>query len=206
MLNEIKWIFFDIGSTLVDEHLVYEHIFLDIAKLTNKEYEDIYAQAVEIYKQNKKADIELSIKYNLSKRKWYTEDEILYEGVERCLEVLSTKYKIGIIANQSFGTKNRLENWGILKYIDLVIASAEEGVAKPDAKIFEIALQRAKCNPNEAVMIGDRIDNDIIPAKNIGMHTIWMKQGFGAYWTITAEEEKAEFAVNNISDVCDYLC
>lgn len=87
----------------------------------------------------------------------------------------------------------------------MVIVSAEEGIAKPDSKIFEIALQRARCNPNQAVMIGDRIDNDIIPAKKIGMHTIWMKQGFGAYWTITSEEEQAELVVDNILNVCAYL-
>jgi HAD superfamily hydrolase (TIGR01549 family) len=64
---------------------------------------------------------------------------------------------------------------GILQYIDLVIASAEEGVAKPYRRIFEIALNRANCIPEQSVMIGDRIDNDIIPAKAIGMKTIWIK-------------------------------
>ena len=98
------------------------------------------------------------------------------------------------------------EKWGILKYIDLIIASAEEGISKPDSRIFELALERAKCNPSEAVMVGDRIDNDIIPAKKIGMHTIWMKQGFGVYWSITNNEEDAEFVAENITDVCDYLC
>ena len=38
--------------------------------------------------------------------------------------------KIGIIANQPLGTSERLENLGVRKYIDLVIASAEEGVSK----------------------------------------------------------------------------
>lgn len=37
----------------------------------------------------------------------------------------------------------------------------------------------AKCKPENAVMIGDRIDNDIVPAKQLGMKTIWIKQGFG---------------------------
>ncbi|MFQ8961778.1 HAD-IA family hydrolase [Sellimonas intestinalis] len=39
---------------------------------------------------------------------------------------------------------------------------------KPNPKIFEIALQRAKCEANKAIMIGDRIDNDIMPAKKNG--------------------------------------
>lgn len=206
MSDKLTWIFFDIGSTLVDEHLVYEHTFRDIAELTNKKNEDIYAEALVFYKQNKKGDLELGKKYNLPKRKWHMEDEILYNDVPQCLEILRKQYRIGVIANQSLGTKNRLEKWGILKYIDLVISSAEEGVSKPNPKIFELALQRAKCNPCEAVMVGDRIDNDIIPAKKIGMHTIWVKQGFGGYWSITNDEENAEFVARNITDVCGYLC
>ena len=92
-----------------------------------------------------------------------------------------------------------------MKYIQLVIASAEEGVAKPDKRIFEIALERSMCSPNGAVMIGDRIDNDIIPAKKMGMATIWVKQGYGKYWTITNESEKADFEVNNLTELLAFL-
>ena len=100
---------------------------------------------------------------------------------------LSGRYKIGVIANQSLGTAERLKKFGILKYIELVVASAEEGVAKPDRRIFEIALSRAGCEPKQAIMIGDRIDNDILPAKKLGMYTMWVKQGFGKYWNITSD-------------------
>lgn len=205
MFENIEWLFFDIGSTLVDEHLVYEHIFRDIAELTNLDYTLIHDEALEYYRQNKKGDIELGTKYNLPKRKWHIEDEMLYNDAPKCLETLSKKYRIGIIANQSLGTKNRLEKWGIMKYVDLVIASAEEGVSKPNTKIFEIALQRAKCKADQAIMIGDRIDNDIVPAKKVGMRTIWVKQGFGAYWQITGEDEKPDYTIQNIVALCDLL-
>ena len=54
-------------------------------------------------------------------------------------------------------------------------------------------------------MIGDRIDNDIIPAKLLGMHTIWIKQGFGQYWNITQEVEKADCVVHSLMDICNVL-
>lgn len=205
MFGNIEWLFFDLGSTLVDEHLVYDHIFRDIAALTNLDYTLIYDEALEYYKQNKKGDIELGIKYHLPKRKWHIEDEILYEDAPNCLEILSKKYRIGIIANQSPGTKSRLERWGITNYIDLVIASAEEGVSKPNPKIFEIALQRAGCKPNHAVMIGDRIDNDIMPAKKMEMRTIWIKQGFSGYWEITSDDETPDYMVENLTELCSFL-
>ena len=112
------------------------------------------------------------------------EDEIPYKAAEICLQELGSKYHIGIIANQALGTKERLDKWGLLQYIDMVIASAEEGISKPDLRIFQLALEQAGCNRNEAILIGDRIDNDIIPAKKIGMSTIWVKQGMGSYWNL----------------------
>ena len=54
-------------------------------------------------------------------------------------------------------------------------------------------------------MIGDRIDNDIIPAKRMGMNTIWIKQGFGQYWNIKEEIEKADFVINNLTELCNLL-
>ena len=87
----------------------------------------------------------------------------------------------------------------------LVIASAEEGISKPDKRIFEIALSRAKCNAENAVMIGDRIDNDIVPAKQMGMKTIWVKQGFGKYWNVAREEEKADYEVDNLISILSLL-
>ncbi len=54
-------------------------------------------------------------------------------------------------------------------------------------------------------MIGDRIDNDIVPAKLLGMHTIWVKQGFGQYWNIQGEDEKPDYIVNRIEEICDVL-
>lgn len=205
MFENIKWIFFDVGSTIVDEHIAYEHRMREIANLANTTYSSVYEMAMDFYRQNKKGDLEVAKLLGVDLTKWHKEDEILYDDAAKCLEILSSRYKIGIIANQSLGTKERLEKHGVLQYIDLVIASAEEGVAKPNKKIFEIALERANCKPNNAIMIGDRIDNDIIPSKLLGMHTIWIKQGFGQYWNITQENEKADYVVHSLMEICNIL-
>ena len=114
---------------------------------------------------------------------------------------LSERYKIGIIANQNPGSKERLNKLGLLKYIDLVIASAEEGVAKPDLRIFQLALERANCKSEEAVMVGDRIDNDMIPAKKIGMKTVWIKQGFGGLSEQMIEAKQPDYSVDSLNEL-----
>ncbi len=202
-MEDIQWIFFDVGSTLIDESNAYGQRFREIAGMAGRSYESIVQEALMLYQHNKKGDLELVRKYGLTMPRWHKEFEILYEGVPQILEKLSKDFKIGIIANQSLGTKKRLRNHGILHYIDIVVASAEEGVAKPDLRIFDIALERSGCLPKNAVMVGDRIDNDIVPAKRMGMHTIWVKQGFGKYWTIQKEEEVPEAQVDSIVQVMD---
>jgi len=205
MFDNIKWLFFDVGSTLTDESQCYNKRCIEAIENTDITYDEFVSKVMEFTKQNKKGDHEAVKYYGLTLPNWHTELEILYPDVKYVLSSLSEQYKIGIIANQSFGTKDRLAEWEILKYIDIVVASAEEGVSKPNPEIFLSALSRAECKPENAVMIGDRMDNDIIPAKKIGMKTIWIKQGFAKYQEPKCEEEKADIEVSNLTQIIDIL-
>ena len=204
-MKAIEWIFFDIGSTLADESKVYERRFKKIAELADVSEEYVLKKVVEYCENNQKGDLAVIKLLGVEKPVWEHQYEILYKDTEMCLKDLSQKYKIGVIANQEFGTEKRLIDFGIRKYIDVIVASAEEGVAKPDKRIFEIALKKAGCKAEQAVMIGDRIDNDIVPAKEIGMKTIWIKQGMGKYWKISNECEKADFVIESLSELSDIL-
>ena len=62
-------------------------------------------------------------------------------------------------------TEARLESYGLNPFISLWVSSVEIGLEKPDLAIFQGALKQAQCAPHQALMIGDRVDNDIRPAK-----------------------------------------
>lgn len=203
ILANIKWIFFDIGSTLVDESVAYQNRIGRTIAGTNVTYDDFYNKMVEISKYNQSGYNKALEAYGLKTVPWNSDDEFIYPETENCLGELSKHYRIGIIANQNLGSEERLEKLGLLKHIDLVIASAEEGVAKPDLRIFQIALARADCKPEEAVMVGDRLDNDIIPANKIGMTTVWIKQGFGSYAEPKTVEEQPDYIVNNLVEITE---
>ncbi|MBP3562143.1 MAG: HAD family hydrolase [Treponema sp.] len=203
---DIKWIFFDVGSTLVDETKAYDHRAKEMLQNTNITFDEFDNKRIEFAKLGYDGNSQAIKYFQLEKTPWPSSMEVPFADVANTLETLKKRgYNLGIIANQELGTKDRLQQQGILQYIDLVIASAEEGVAKPDEKIFKIALQRAACKSDNAIMIGDRIDNDIIPAKKLGFHTIWIKQGFGQYWNITKEEETPDYTVCSLSELCDIL-
>ncbi len=206
MFNHIKYIFFDLGSTIVDESECYKIRYKEAAECLNITAEEFENKVIEFSRQNKRGDHEAVKYYGIPLPKWHKEAEKLYDGAELVLKFLTGKgYKLGVIANQSFGTNKRLEKWGIAHYFDLVLASAEEGLAKPDIIIFKRALNMAQCLPENAIMIGDRLDNDIAPAKAIGIKTIWMKQGLNGLATVQSEKEKPDYEVKSLHELIDIL-
>ena len=171
-----KWLFFDLGSTLVDESQCYERRYIETITNTQIPYDEFVNKVIEFSKQNLKGDIAAAEHYGLPVPQWHNELERLYPNTKTVLQNLIAKgYRLGIIANQLPGTKLRLRKWGILKYFSVVVSSADEGVSKPDQKVFQRALVYAGCQPEVAVMSGDRLDNDIAPAKRAGMKTVWVK-------------------------------
>ena len=201
-----KYIFFDVGTTLVDEEKAYDHRVYEMIKDSDISFEEFDNKRIELTKLGIDGNSAAIKFFNLNKTPWHSEDEVLYEDTIDVLDYLkSKKYKLGIVANQKKGLEDRLKEFGILEYFDLVIASEEVGVSKPDKEIFEIALAKANCKPNECIMIGDRLDNDIIPANQIGMKTIWIRQGLAKYQDIKLGMENANFVVSSLSEIEDIL-
>lgn len=200
-MKTIKWIFFDLGSTLVDESECVKKRCEVIIDSNNINKDEFYNKVKECAKTDSYAVRAAAKYYGAEIPRWFGELERLYPDTQKVLEHLSQKYKLGVIANQVAGTQERIDNWGIGKYFDVVIASTEAGCAKPDKRIFEIALEQAGCKPKNTIMIGDRLDNDIVPAKKLGMKTVWVKQGFAKYQSVNNNYENPDYTVESIGEI-----
>jgi FMN phosphatase YigB (HAD superfamily) len=106
--------------------------------------------------------------------------------------------KIGVNANQSAGTEERLMRWGLMPFISICLSSAEAGLEKPDPAIFKLALRQAGCLASRAVMIGDRLDNDIRPARMLGWKTIRITQGLARFQTPRDSLDEPDLTVANL--------
>lgn len=199
--NKIKWIFFDIGSTLLDETECEIYRFKETIKNTNITYDEWVKEYIELYKQNKPAYNIMIKKYNLKKIPWPSHLEYEFEGVKEVLAYMKKHFHLGIIANQRLGTIERLKKRDMDKYFDVIISSAEERLEKPDPRIFNLALERAGINSSEAVMIGDRLDNDILPSMELGFKTIWIRKSYGAYGNPNLLPKKIDYIIDDIRDL-----
>ena len=106
-----------------------------------------------------------------------------------------------MIANQAKDLRDRLREWDILQYFTAVASSWEAGFTKPDPAVFQYALSLAGCAPEEAVMIGDRLDNDVFPAKALGMKTVWLRRGFGALQTPRGPEFEPDYTADSLKEL-----
>lgn len=82
-------------------------------------------------------------------------------------------YKSGLISNTSvFAIDQIKKKTNLLEYIDYPIFSYKAGVIKPDLRSFKEVLRLSKCKPKEAIMVGDSLNDDVLPPKRIGMNAI----------------------------------
>ena len=89
------------------------------------------------------------------------------------LEYLKPNYRLHIITNgfEEIQTK-KLRGSNIYHYFDKIVNSEMAGVKKPNPRIFKLALDMASVNADNAVMIGDNIEADILGAQAVGLNTL----------------------------------
>jgi len=85
-------------------------------------------------------------------------------------------YRLGLVSNANYGPNvhHLLETNNLSDYFKTIVVSAEVGIRKPAAHIFEVALDAMRCRPSSAVMIGDRLDWDVLGAHNAGLSAVWI--------------------------------
>jgi|TARA_B100001105_G_scaffold57944_1_gene44338 putative hydrolase of the HAD superfamily len=99
------------------------------------------------------------------------------------------------------------EAWMRLYYLNLhhvfdpVLTFDDTGVRKPSPKPFQMALDYLKIKPNEAIMIGDWPERDVVGAKEIGMKTIFARYGD----TFGTVDSGADWDVNDVYEVVNII-
>lgn len=125
-------------------------------------------------------------------------------GAVSLLNALQGKVKMGIITNGFTSLQQiRLERTGLRDHFDLLIISEEVGVAKPDPRIFDYALEKAG-NPDRSrvLMVGDTAASDILGGINSGLATCWLN----AHHREQPEDIQPTWTVNTLNELEQLLC
>ena len=124
---------------------------------------------------------------------------LVYPNVNKTLiELIKMGIKLAVVSDAP-----SREAWMRLYYLNLhhvfepVLTYDDTGVRKPSAKPFKMALDVLNVEPEEAIMIGDWPERDVVGAKQIGMKTIFARYG-DTFGTI---DSGADWDVNDIYEV-----
>ncbi len=106
----------------------------------------------------------------------------LYDGVLTDLDALrDAGDRIAVVTNGSSAQQRaKIARGGIEAHVDAVVVSEEEGVAKPDPRLLEVALERlgaADADRGEVWMVGDAAHTDVEAGRAAGVRTAWVSHG-----------------------------
>ena len=206
---KFEWLFFDLGGTIYDEtNSDRERIEKLLNRTsTNISIDEFYAEMIKASENFEPSAFTAARRhFGITQNEPYSgEKEILYPNAVEVIKSLSASYHLGILANQPASTIARLKRDGLFDLFELCLLSECEKMSKPDIHFFEHALKIANCRPAEAVMSGDRLDNDIFPAKQSGMKTIRIVQGLHFSQYSQLPEYTADYEVTSLTDLLKIL-
>ena len=110
----------------------------------------------------------------------YSEERIAaVRPVPGALDVLTRLRSAGVATalvtnGGAAGQRAKIERFGLEPFFDHILIEGEFGAGKPDRGVFLHVLERLNVAPQEAWMVGDRLDFDIETPKLLGMHAVWI--------------------------------
>jgi HAD superfamily hydrolase (TIGR01549 family) len=209
----IRAVCFDVGETLIDEtrHWIEWAEFLGVPPLTLftaigviMERGQSLRRVFEIFKpeldptQARKLRAANGWKYD------FIHQDLYPDAIPTLTTLREQGYKILIAGNQPVEAEAALIRLGLPA--DLIASSAGWGVSKPDpgffAKVIEVASE-----PAEAIAyVGDRLDNDVLPARAAGMRTVFVRRGpWGWMHADKPDIALADLRVSSLLELPDLL-
>ncbi|WP_030977545.1 HAD family hydrolase [Streptomyces sp. NRRL S-1824] len=206
----IETIVFDIGETLTRDDRYWQSWaeWLDVPRHT---VSALVGAVVTQGRDNTDAlriirpDIDVGAEYRAREaagRGEHLDETDLYPDVR---PVLAGLRKLGV---RVLVAGNQSEKAGILLRAldlpaDLVVTSAEWGVAKPDPAFFQRVLQESGAAAHETVYVGDHPVNDVYPAKAAGLRVAHIRRGpWGNWWGGDPDViAAADWSINSLTDL-----
>lgn len=194
----IRAVIFDVGECLVDETREYgtwadwlgvpRHTFASMFGAViaqGRDYRDVFQEfqpGFDLYAERERRAV-------AGQAETFGEDD-LYPDVRDALKALRADgLWLGIAGNQTVRAGRILREL-FTPDVDLIGTSDDWGASKPDRAFFDRVAEAVPAEPNEMLYVGDRVDNDIAPARVAGMHTALVRRGPWA--TIQWRSEQAQ--------------
>jgi HAD superfamily hydrolase (TIGR01549 family) len=187
--------FFDLGETLVSEQRSWE-AWADWLGVPREELFTVMREVIESGEHHRRIFEILRPGCGIPAH------EELYDFYPDALSCLATLraagMRVGVAGNQHAST----EDW-MRRHLppDVLIASSGSwGVEKPSPEFFTRLIELADEVPQTIAYVGDRVDNDVLPASDAGLVTVFVRRGpWGEVHARWPGVERADIRVDDLT-------
>ncbi|HEX5469146.1 MAG TPA: HAD family hydrolase [Gaiellaceae bacterium] len=186
----LKAVVFDIGETLVDETRMWERA-ADSAGVPRFTLMGVLGGLAARGDHHDEAWALLGVEQPDSS--WDPDD--LYSDAAPCLQRLrELGLVVGAVGNTPAKTEELLRD-----HVDVLGSSGRWGVAKPAPEFFARVVSAIGFGPEEVAYVGDRVDNDVRPARAAGMIAVHVRRGPWGY--LQAGREDAHLRIESLDEL-----
>jgi HAD superfamily hydrolase (TIGR01549 family) len=208
----IKAVFFDVGETLICETEHWGH-WADVLGISRLTFFAALGLVIERNWHHRKVFEVLGTTYQDAilerQRRGIAPREIqstdFYADTIPCLTQLQAAgIQVGISGNQPEQAEKMLRQLELpLEYL---ASSASWGVEKPDLEFFKRIIKITNLEPHKIAYVGDRLDNDVLPAKAIGMKAIFLERGpWGVIHAQRPEVSQADLHLHSLEHLLERI-
>ncbi len=198
---------FDIGEVLIDETRVWA-IWAELLGVSPLSFAAVLGAA--ITQGGDHLDVFPHIAPNIEWEAFLEEherryggfqDDDLYADVRPCLEELRhLGFRIVIAGNQPASRSEQLRALSLPH--DLITTSEELGAGKPDTAFFTGLMAAAELtDPSDLLYVGDRVDNDVLPAAAFGMRTCWLQRGPWGHLQELPDDDEPDLVLSGLGEL-----
>ena len=205
-----RWVVLDVGETIIDETRVWS-IWADMLGIPRLTFMAGFGAV--LARGGEHRDVfEL---FNVPDwRTAWPEHEAIYGGFQAddlypdaipAMDALrACGYRVAVIGNQPASRDAELRRIGV--DAEVIAMSAEMGAAKPSPLFFEQALELLGTpSPAAVAYVGDRVDNDVLPATVAGMRAVWIRRGPWGFIERLPEGVSPALIVGSLSELAERI-
>ena len=210
---KVEAVVFDVGETLVDETRAWS-IWADHLRVPRLTFFSALGASIatsghhhdpmRLFRPDIDVDAE-SAALREAGQSWHAAAEDLYADALPCLRDLGALgYRLGVAANQPADVAEVVRSLGV--DLELVGMSAAWGLHKPDPAFFARIAAELALPPGRIAYVGDRVDNDVRPAKAAGMLAVFVRRGpWGWIQAGTEDPPEADIVVESLAELPERL-
>jgi len=177
----IRWVVFDVGGVLVDEARLIRG-WAEVLSLGEAEFTEMLKRGIAEGKGIGGTIREISPQLDIKAHRARLNgleipgEADLYPDVREGFAALrAAGFRIGVAGNQPAGVAEALHALDL--DADFIATSHQWGVSKPDPEFFAKVLKAVGEAPHHIAYVGDRLDNDVAPARAAGLHPVFIPRG-----------------------------